>query len=186
MFLFFKISNILFLLIFFTIVLFNTSYSQQSNVKAPQFRIRNLNEDRFDSRNLKNDVIVVSFFYTKCPPCIKEMPELFNFMKEKGRLNNLLFVDPWVKAMDINGTPDDSTKLKRFANRLKISHKNIYLDVVGTLTKKFIQIGIFKKAKKYGTFLVFPTIVVIDKKGNFAYILEGSNPQFLNEIRKYL
>ncbi len=178
-----KVVLLLIILVCFNLPIFAVKPEQ---TKAPYFRITSISSKRFDSRKKSGEVIVISFFYTSCPPCIKEMPELYAFMKKHKKLENLLFVDPWVKAMSIGKKPDSKHKVKKFTSKLKISDHNVYLDSIGTLTKNFSKKKIFKKARTLGSSVIFPTIIVINKKGHISYVQEGSDPEFLSKIEKLL
>ena len=61
--------------------------------KVPNFWIRNLEGDRFDTRRHKG-AYVLSFFFVNCVPCIKEIPELHAMMSKEFPGSKLLFIDP--------------------------------------------------------------------------------------------
>ncbi|MBF0240721.1 MAG: TlpA family protein disulfide reductase [SAR324 cluster bacterium] len=153
---------------------------------APSFRISNLEGKRFDSRNMAGQSVVLSFFYTGCAPCVREMPALYGFMKEQGALDRLLFVDSYVDGLGIADAPDTELKIRKFAERLKIPSANLYHDTIGTLARKIAGTGVFTEAEKLGVLLSFPTIVVINGQGQIVYVLEGSRESFLKEIQPLL
>ena len=154
--------------------------------QIPSFRIRNLSGEQFDLRKHQGQPIVLSFFFNRCPPCIKEMPALYKLMLKEGRLEQLLFVDPYVKALEINEVPDTERQIRKFVNSLNIPPERVYFDQIGTLLKKMSQGGAFPKAKRIGTMVVYPTIIVIDDSGKLILSLEGTGPGFLEKIRKVL
>ena len=158
----------------------------QDQPQLPSFRIRNLSGELFDSRKYLGKPLVLSFFFTRCPPCIKEMPALYEFMLQEGRLEQLIFVDPYVKALEINEVPDTERQIRKFENLLNIPPERVYFDQIGTLLKKMSQGGAFPKAKRIGTMVVYPTIIVIDDSGKLILSLEGTGPGFLEKIRKVL
>ena len=61
--------------------------------KSPNFWIRNLEGDRFDTRRHKG-TYVISFFFVNCVPCIKEIPELHSLVTKEFPNTKLLFIDP--------------------------------------------------------------------------------------------
>ena len=85
------------------------------------FRISNLEDKLFDSRKEIGEPIVISFFFTRCPPCWKEMPELFAYMKKENKLDRLLFVDSYVdaKGIELNENPDLKSGYQRMTYELK-------------------------------------------------------------------
>ncbi|MBF0240391.1 MAG: TlpA family protein disulfide reductase [SAR324 cluster bacterium] len=155
-------------------------------VQAPSFRISNLDGQRFDSRKFAGRSIVLSFFYTGCAPCIKEMPQLYQFMKSKQLLARLLFVDSYVEGLGIADAADTELKIRKFAERLKIPTANLYHDTIGTLARKIAGTNVFTEASRTGVLLSFPTIVVINGQGQIVYVQEGSKETFLQEIQPYL
>ena len=114
------------------------------------------------------------------------MPALHQFMSQEGRLEELLFVDSYVKALKIVDEPDTERKIKNFINLYKIPPERVYFDEIGTLLKIMSQSGSFPNAKRIGTLVVYPTIIVIDGSGKLVLSLEGTGPGFLEKIRKVL
>ena len=152
------------------------------------FRISNLEDNRFDSRKALGEPFVISFFFTRCPPCWKEMPELFSYMKKEGRLHQLLFVDSYVKAkgIEVDDDPDTKRMIQKFIEKLKINPANVYFDSLGSLLKKFLRIGAFPKAKAAKTKIIWPTILVISPTGKLVESIEGSRPDFVEIVEKHL
>ena len=44
-----------------------------------------VNKKPFSDSDLKNQVVVINFWFEKCPPCIAEMPELNNLVSKYGK-----------------------------------------------------------------------------------------------------
>ena len=115
------------------------------------------------------------------------MPELYDFMKKEGRLHQLLFVDSFVNAKGIEvEDPDTKRMIVKFIKKLKIDPANVYFDTLGSLLKKFLKIGAFKKAREANTLIVWPTILVISPTGKLVEAIEGSQSDFINTIEKHL
>ena len=152
------------------------------------FRIENLEGKLFDSRKALGEPIVISFFFTRCPPCWKEMPELFSHMKKEGRLHQLLFVDSYVEAegIEVHDNPDTKRMIEKYAEDFKINPANVYFDTLGSFLKKFIRIGAFPKAKAAKTKVIWPTILVISATGKLVESIEGPPPDFIEIIDKHL
>ena len=153
-----------------------------------RFRIENLEGKLFDSRKALGEPIVISFFYTRCPPCWKEMPELFSYMKKEGRLHQLLFVDSYVDAegIELSENPDTRRMIEKYVEKIKIDPATVYFDTLGSFLKKFIRIGAFPKAKAAKTKVIWPTILVISATGKLVESIEGSRPDFIEVIDKHL
>ena len=67
------------------------------------------------------------------------MPVLYEYMLQEGRVEQLLFVDSYVKALNINDVPDTERQIRKFVNSLKIPQERVYFDQIGTLLKKMSQ-----------------------------------------------
>jgi len=121
-----------------------TSVPIQAAEKFPKFFISSLKGKRFNSRKQKTPYIV-SFFFTGCEPCIKEIPELHKLMVTEFPQVPLLFMDP---------LPDESDQeIKEFAEALNVPLDFFYHDKQGRIGKKF-----FKGQME------FPTIVGIQQR----------------------
>ena len=60
---------------------------KQTNAKAPDFTLRDVNGRTVSLSSLKGKVILLNFWATWCPPCKAEMPsmnKLYNEIKSKG------------------------------------------------------------------------------------------------------
>ena len=157
-------------------------------VNIRHFRIENLEGKLFNSRKALGEPIVISLFFTSCPPCKKEMPELFSYMKKEGRLHQLLFVDSYVKAkgIEVHDDPDTKILVENFAEKYEIDFANVYFDSLGSFLKKFIKIGAFPKARSANLKVVWPTILVISPTGKLVESIEGVQPDYLEIIGKHL
>ena len=164
----------------------NSVLIAQDQTQLPSFRIRNLSGEQFDSRKHPDQPIVLSFFFTRCPPCVKEIPALYKFMQQEGKLEQLLFVDSYVKALKIVDTPDTERQIRKFVNSLNIPLESVYFDQIGTLLKNMSKYGAFPQAKSIGTLVIYPSIVVINGSGKLILSLEGTGPGFLEKIQKAL
>ena len=154
-----KITVILFLLMFLSPI--EPTFGQI----PPKFWIRNLEGERYDSRKQKSPY-VISFFFVKCVPCIKEIPELYKFMNTNYSNVTLLFIDP---------IKEDSKKdIQRFSEKLKVPLSYFYKDSLGSISKKFF------KGK-----MSFPTIVGI-KRNEYLFRFNGIDETILDEIKLLL
>ena len=153
-----------------------------------RFRIENLEGKLFDSRKALGEPFVISFFFTRCPPCWKEMPELFAYMKKENRLHQLLFVDSYVDAegIELSENPDTRRMIEKYVEKIKIDPATVYFDTLGSFLKKFIKIGAFPRAKAAKTKVIWPTILVISATGKLVESIEGSRPDFIEVIDKHL
>ncbi|TCD12860.1 TlpA family protein disulfide reductase [Pedobacter frigidisoli] len=75
--------------------------------ELPNFKGLTINKKPFSKSDLKNQIVVINFWFEKCPPCIAEMPEL-NDLVRKYAGNNIRF---------IGITHDSPQSAKRFQKR---------------------------------------------------------------------
>ena len=153
-----------------------------------RFRIENLEGQLFDSRKALGEPFVISFFFTRCPPCWKEMPELFAYMKKENRLHQLLFVDSYVdvEGIELSDNPDTRRLIEKFAEDFRLNPATIYFDTLGSFLKKFIRLGAFPKARAAKLKIIWPTILVISATGKLVESIEGPPPDFIEIIDKHL
>ena len=176
------------ILVYLFINIFSGSLYGMEPKDIRRFRIENLEGKLFDSRKALGEAFVISFFFTRCPPCWKEMLQLFAYMKKENRLHQLMFVDSYVDmvGIEVQDEPDTERVIKDFIKKYKISPANVYFDDFGSLLKGFIKAGAFPKAKAAKTKIVWPTILVISASGKLVKSIEGSRSDFLQIIEDYL
>ncbi|ARS41800.1 hypothetical protein CA265_19935 [Sphingobacteriaceae bacterium GW460-11-11-14-LB5] len=123
----------------------------------PAFKGLTTNKKPFSNTDLKNQVVVINFWFEKCPPCIAEMPELNSLVAKYGK-----------KAVRFIGiTHDHPASAKRFQKR------NGYKYEIVSLSKDEIR----KLNINHG----FPSNVLVGKDGKIIYAtanISFSDPQF--------
>jgi cytochrome c biogenesis protein CcmG, thiol:disulfide interchange protein DsbE len=123
----------------------------------PTFNGVTVNNKPFSNIDLKNQVVVINFWFEKCPPCIAEMSELNNFVDKYGKKS--------VRFIGI--THDGPASAKRFQKR------NGYQYEIVSLSKDEIS----KLNINHG----FPSNVLVGKDGKIIYAtanISFSDPQF--------
>ncbi|MEJ7671970.1 MAG: TlpA disulfide reductase family protein [Chitinophagaceae bacterium] len=119
-------------------------------LKAPNFSVKTLDKELIDIDSLKGKVLFLNFWFTKCTPCIKEMP-LLNKLKTSFKDKDILF---------LSFANEDSTKISEFLKKTRFNFKHIPHG--GT-----ILIETFK------LFSIWPTTIIIDKEGIIRFIKVG-------------
>lgn len=107
---------------------------------ALNFTLANLQGDPVTLADLKGKVVVLNFWFTACPPCIAEMPELNSLVKR---------YDP-AKVVFLSLTFDNGQKVKEFLKHEKFTYQHL---VDGR-----------KVCTDYNV-IGYPTHMVIDKQG---------------------
>ena len=148
------------------------------------FRISNLEGKKLIEKLWRAHCI---FLLYQVPALLEGDAELYSYMKNENRLNQLLFVDSYVKAkgIEVNDKPDAKV-ITRFIDKLNIDPANVYFDTLGSLLKKFLRVGAFPKAKILKTKIIWPTILVISPTGKLVESIEGSRPDFIEILERHL
>lgn len=68
-----------------------TFFEDLSGRSLPTFKGLTTNKKLLSSDDLKNQVLVINFWFEKCPPCIAEMPAL-NKLVSKYKANDVTFI----------------------------------------------------------------------------------------------
>lgn len=111
----------------------------------------------------KNKVVVITITGTWCPNCIDEAAFLAPWYKENKKRG--------VEAIAIHYERNlDSAFLQKVIGRFRSRHGIDYQEVVGGLADKK---KVAESLPALNSFLAFPTILFIDKKGNVAKIYTG-------------
>jgi thiol-disulfide isomerase/thioredoxin len=84
--------------------------------KFPEFKMTDINGKKWSSKELKDKIVVMNFWFVECPPCIAEMPSL-NKLVEKYRNND--------KVIFLSVANTDKEKLKKFLSKKEFKYHHI-------------------------------------------------------------
>jgi thiol-disulfide isomerase/thioredoxin len=124
----------------------------QGNPVPPPLQLPALDGSTISLGQFKNQVTLVNFWATWCPPCVHEMPSM-------QRLSEKLTGHPFV-ILGVNIAEDKSTVENFLKTKINVDFP-ILMDVDG-------------QALRQWNVMAFPTSFVIDKKGKIRYALFGS------------
>ena len=146
-------------LFLFTIIFSNLSYSDDNNqlqINKPPVSIEpftliteNGIEENFFNTNEK--VILLNFWATWCPPCIKEIPDLQKLKKEFGSAIEILFI-----SVDSNF----EEAVPKFLKKNKLLNLRVFNDQKLIISKKF-------------NIKIMPTTVIINKEFKESHRVTG-------------
>lgn len=116
---------------------------QQTQTKAPDFTLPDLNGKAFSLSELEGKVVILNFWATWCPPCVVEIPHFIDLYKEyKGQGLEVVGV-----SLDRGGVK----VVKSFVEKNEMTYP--------------VVIGNQKVAEDYGGIRGIPTTFVIDRQG---------------------
>ena len=135
----------------------NQSASVDATLKGkplPDFVFKDILGHIYTPEDIKGKVVVINLWFTSCAPCIQEMPDLNELVKEYENNDAVLFL---ALALDEKGP-----RLNKFLET-HIFNYNIVPDSQDYVTKK-LQVS------------AFPTHIVLDKSSNVVFTLFGYTP----------
>ena len=148
-----------FILLIYLIFSSNLSYSDDNNqlqISKPPINIEPFNlisengvKETLSSSN--NKVIILNFWATWCPPCIKEIPELQKLKKEFGSDVEVFFI-----SVDSNF----KESVPKFLKKNKLLDLKVFNDEKLVVTKKF---GV----------KIMPTTIIINRSFKETYRVIG-------------
>lgn len=116
----------------------------------PDFSLLDLKGKKHSLSDYKGKVVLLNFWATWCPPCVKEMPSMQRLQdKYQGKDFEILAVN----------MGEDSTTIEIFLQKMTVNFP-ILLDSDGAILKQW-------------KIFAFPTTFLVDKEGNIAYALFG-------------
>ena len=120
-----------------SLVISNLSYSYENNqllLHNPAKKINFFDLETLDGKKveivdklIKKKLILVNFWATWCPPCIKEIPDLLNLKKKYERDIEIIFV-----SVDANPTK----VIPKFLKKNELEDFQTYIDKKLNLTKE--------------------------------------------------
>ncbi|WP_299059058.1 TlpA disulfide reductase family protein [uncultured Polaribacter sp.] len=131
------------------------------NDDLPDFKLWMLDGSRLTKNDVKDKVVVFKFWFTSCMPCLTDIPNLNKFVEQFKNNNDILFIAP---ALDRKPVIEKLLKVHPF--HFKIAYSA--MDVSSIFNKK----------------QVYPSYFVIDKKGKFSYIDNGSKKSEFKDLEQ--
>ncbi len=131
---------------------------------APDFTLLQLNGESFTLSSLKGKVIILDFWATWCPPCIKGIPDFIDLQEEYKE-----------QGLEVVGVLLDQGKKASLESKVKKMGIN-YVVVLGGR----------EVTQAYGGVRAIPTTFIIDQNGNKVKKYVGLNPKetFENKIKE--
>lgn len=151
-----KLRNTILVLVVLGVVGFAAFNALFSSNPAPGVTFTSLKGEKISTQDLRGRVVLVNFWATDCPTCVKEMPRMvttYNKYQKQG----LEFV-----AVAMRYDPPNYVLNYTEKNSLPF---RVALDPMGDL------------AKSFGDVKLTPTTIVIDKRGNIVSRILGE-PDF--------
>jgi thiol-disulfide isomerase/thioredoxin len=128
--------------------------SEYKNKEFPKFDLNTLTGKNFNSEQLKGKPTMINFWFTKCAPCIDEMP-ILNKIKEKYKDDFNFIAITYEKEEDVKNflkkhpfNFEHLVNAENFTDQLKIIGypMNLFLDKDGVL--KYVKGGIPYESKE--------------------------------------
>ena len=118
--------------------------------ETDDYELRDLDGNLHRVSDYRGKWLIINFWATWCPPCIKEMPELEHFYQENKTTAHM-----WGVTFE----DSDETKIREFIKRLGVTYP-----ILGYGQDPLTG---------FGTVNVLPTTFIIDPKGLFFHRFEG-------------
>jgi thiol-disulfide isomerase/thioredoxin len=134
-----------------TLIALSPASVWQQQVKAPQFKLKDINGRTVRLNDYQGKVVLINFWATWCPPCRAEMPDLVRLQREHGKKG--------LQIIGITYPPESRERVRRFARSLKVN----YPIILGTRELK----------ARFSSDETLPLTVVIDRDGKVSDIIGG-------------
>jgi len=131
----------------------------------PEFEFTDLNGKVWKSEKLRGKVVYLNFWFTGCPPCVKEIPSLNNAY-------SYFHKNPNVVMLSINGF-ESKDVIKKFIIKSRIN-----LPISTIIMKELMLL-----AGNNGN-IAFPTHLIIDQDWKLAIAFTGGNQNIGDSIKK--
>jgi len=126
--------------------------------KTPEWSLVGIDGAPIGSDALKGKLVVVDFWATWCPPCVREIPGYVALQKKYGA-DGLVIV-----GVSLDRGKDNDQKVRDFAAKHQINYPLALAD--GDIVEAFSSIA--------GRIQAIPTTFLIDREGNVVHHKVGS------------
>ncbi len=133
---------------------------------APSFTLQDLNGKTVSLSDFKGKVVILDFWATWCPPCVKEIPHFVEIYEQ--------YSDREFAIVGISVDREGIGVVKSFAQKYKVNYPILMTDG--------------KVEKVYGNIMSIPTTFVIDSEGKIRrkYIGYRDKAVFEMDIKTFL
>lgn len=139
------------------------SAMQKGDIIAPEFTLKNLDNREVSLKDFRGKWVILDFWGSWCPWCIKGFPELKEaYQKYSGKLE--------IIGIDCRESEED---WKAGVKKYELPWVNLYNPEDSKLTEEYAVPG-------------YPTKVIIDPQGYIKNITIGHNPEFFNILSKLI
>lgn len=122
--------------------------------EAPGFPATTLDGDAIQLTDYRGQVVFLNFWWTGCPPCVRELPALQTFSEEQAALG-----DEGAVVLAVN-QGEDAEQIREFLAELNVDNITVLLDRPRDWGNEYGVTG-------------FPTTYVIDAEGMVRWIKIG-------------
>ena len=138
-------------------------------IEARDFELMNMDEEKVKLADYRGKVVLINFWATWCPPCVREMPSMERLNKKIANEN--------FKVLAINQM-EDSDQVFAFTGQFEDEPSfEILFDTTSKVSQSYIVRGL-------------PTTYLIDKKGHVRYSAVGGrefdHPEIVKVVKKLL
>lgn len=131
----------------------NGSVSKKIKTKAHNFTLRDVNGKEVSLASLKGKTVLLNFWATWCPYCVREMPALQNLHRKYGKKGLVILT---INVEDTQ-TAKEFLRAKGFTFKAVVDAENIVSDLYGVE--------------------VLPTTFIINRDGDIVNKLEGGHTE---------
>ncbi len=131
--------------------------------QAPDFDFLNLAGQQVKLSELKGKIVIINFFFTACPPCVREIPFLNSLVEKYGNENiRFISISRW----------EDAEQLKPFLEKNLIK-----FEIIPSIFKNGeSQMKLF--AENIYHVALYPSLLIINKDGVITHTQVGYLPDF--------
>lgn len=127
----------------------------------PEFNLVTLDGEKISTENTKGKILLFNFWFTRCRPCIEEIPEL-NEMVEEFERDDILFIAP---------TFDNSDQVDKFLKRFDFEY-----EIIADVKEFCLELNIRS----------YPTHFIVNREGIIEKVRIGYSVTTVESLKKTL
>ena len=125
----------------------------------PDFELTAMDGTTYSKEELEGKILVINFWFTRCTPCVQEMPEM-NEMVEEFKDEDIVFLAP---------TFDSDEQVNRF-----LSKRDFDYTIVPDVKDFCLELNVRS----------YPTHFIVNREGTIEKVIIGYNFMSIGTLRK--